>query len=346
MNGLLLGLNRPVGGKPAPSQENGHLEEMAANDCNIPNCLEATFAGIFSNLAFEQMENESPLKSVVQEDTQPDHDAESLPMPSGDLVISVAMTPPLTTVVPGTLTPNSSWAQAEGASPTDSLPMRSRMDAMATQAAGRQPFVTGQAPRPALAPVLVEAIEQGGTRAEKFEQHGMAMSGSLAHLPVSMAADRLPLRITAASPDVTAGETGQALRQALGQRLDMQVTQGHERAVIRLDPPKMGTLEIAIQHEAGALKVQFSASNGEVVRQLQSISEGLRQDLSQRQTMEVQVQVADSSSSRFAHADTGGGRHGQQQSRPQEPGRALFDVQAGDDATDYLFDLDQEPWWS
>ncbi|HAT33682.1 MAG TPA: flagellar hook-length control protein FliK, partial [Janthinobacterium sp.] len=54
-------------------------------------------------------------------------------------------------------------------------------------------------------------------------------------------------------------------------RIQLQVTRNSEQAVIRLDPPMLGRIDISIRHADGALQVTLSASNGEVLRQLQGI---------------------------------------------------------------------------
>ncbi|XAH22444.1 flagellar hook-length control protein FliK [Xylophilus sp. GW821-FHT01B05] len=117
-----------------------------------------------------------------------------------------------------------------------------------------------------------------------------------------------------------------ALMQALGERIKVQIAQGSERAVIRLDPPMMGRLEIVIRHEAGVLQVQLHASHSEVVRQLQQMSDGLRQELGQRQFSDVSVLVSHGSERESA----GRQRNGQDQDAPDPaPGRALAEAEAG-----------------
>lgn len=83
----------------------------------------------------------------------------------------------------------------------------------------------------------------------------------------------------------------QPLLQALGDRLQLQIAARSEQAVIKLDPPMLGQVEIAIRQQAGELQVRMSASHGEVARQLHQVSDGLRQDLVQRHSGEVTVQV-------------------------------------------------------
>ncbi len=111
-----------------------------------------------------------------------------------------------------------------------------------------------------------------------------------------------------------------ALEVALGDRLQLQITQRSEHAVIRLDPPSMGTIEIVIQREAGGiLQVHLRASNAEVARQLHGIGDSIRQDLVNRQNSDVSVHVSDGSREQTAN------QQGQRQSQAQReaPGRAL-----------------------
>jgi len=79
--------------------------------------------------------------------------------------------------------------------------------------------------------------------------------------------------------------------------------------------------------------VHISATNGEVLRQLQSVSEGLRNDLAQRQFTDVAVNVAQaprgaSAAPMFAGGE---GRGRQQDGRQQEqtPGEALAEANTG-----------------
>jgi flagellar hook-length control protein FliK len=109
------------------------------------------------------------------------------------------------------------------------------------------------------------------------------------------------------------------------------VDQRSEQATIRLSPERLGHIDIQIRHEAGGLQVQLAASHGEVVRQLQQVSEGLRQDLGLRHGGEISVQVAE----RREGASLGEGGSRQQPGRSseeQQPGRALAETDAGDSA--------------
>jgi flagellar hook-length control protein FliK len=148
--------------------------------------------------------------------------------------------------------------------------------------------------------------------------------------PAPGAAQRTADTVTLAGPPPAWRQT---LQEALGERLQLQVGKNAEQAVIRLDPPMLGRVEIAIRHSAGSLEVHISATNGEVLRQLQSVSEGLRNDLAQRQFTDVAVNVAQAPrGANGAPMFAGGeGRGRQQDGRQQEqnPGEALAEANSG-----------------
>lgn len=119
----------------------------------------------------------------------------------------------------------------------------------------------------------------------------------------------------------------QPLRAALGDRLQLQLARNDERAVIRLEPANMGSVEISVRHSGGSLQVNIAASHSEVVRQLNTIGDAVRQDLSQRQFGEVAVTV--SSSNARSLADGGQQQRQQQSEQQRQPGRALDGEEAG-----------------
>jgi flagellar hook-length control protein FliK len=143
----------------------------------------------------------------------------------------------------------------------------------------------------------------------------------------------------AGAPVVLQGEPKawqQPLMQALGDRLQLQIAGRSEQAVIKLSPPMLGQVEIAVQQQGGALQVRLSATHSEVVNQLQQVSDGLRQDLVQRHATEVSVQVT-SAPKDADMGRMGQGREGQQQGQPdaqtpqqderqRRPGRALTEA--------------------
>ena len=84
---------------------------------------------------------------------------------------------------------------------------------------------------------------------------------------------------------------GAQLQQALGERLSVQVNNHIQHATIRLDPPEMGRIEIAIQVEAGKIQVQITAGQNDVYRALQQVSNELRQALTEQHYVEADVQI-------------------------------------------------------
>jgi flagellar hook-length control protein FliK len=90
--------------------------------------------------------------------------------------------------------------------------------------------------------------------------------------------------------------------------------------VIRLEPPNLGRIDISIRHAAGSLEVNISATHGEVLRQLNSVSENLRNDLAQRQTGEVSVNVTQATRAQAGlHSGTHNGADAQGRGRQQNP---------------------------
>ena len=148
---------------------------------------------------------------------------------------------------------------------------------------------------------------------------------------LAVAGTAVPATSASEGPGPLRAHSPQALREALGERLSWQVDQRSEQAMIRLSPERLGHIDIQIRHEAGGLQVQLAASHGEVLRQLQQVSDGLRQDLGQRHGGEISVQVAE----RRDNAGLGDGGSRQQQGRPREeqpPGRALAEADGGESA--------------
>ncbi|WP_395399058.1 flagellar hook-length control protein FliK [Pseudoduganella sp. UC29_106] len=225
---------------------------------------------------------------------------------------------------------------------------RNAADALASQAAATA--VPGQAAGPAGAGPA-PAVSTGQLAAQIDSQSAAALKGdSLASTSGKLAkagADSTPGAPATDAPafrNLMAAGAGaqnsdtiklagspeqwqQPLRSALGERLQLQLQRNNEHAVIRLEPPNMGSIEISIRHSAGALQVNLSASNSDVLRQLNNIGDSMRQDLSQRQFTEVAVTV--SASAGRSLADNGGGGRQEREQQERGPGRALNE---GDDS--------------
>jgi flagellar hook-length control protein FliK len=180
------------------------------------------------------------------------------------------------------------------------------------------------------------ANSKGNGAADAGTQDGNADHGAAPATPVAGAgvASASPATQPAADTVKLAGPPTawrQSLQEALGERLNVQVGKNMEQAVIRLEPPQLGRIDIAIRHSAGTLEVNITASNGEVLRQLQAVSDNLRSDLSQRQYTDVAVSVTPTpkNSSAMPFGDPQQQGRGRQQGREQddmEPGRALAEA--------------------
>ncbi|WP_312516721.1 flagellar hook-length control protein FliK [Massilia sp.] len=114
----------------------------------------------------------------------------------------------------------------------------------------------------------------------------------------------------------------QTLHEALGERLQLQAGRGIEQATIRLEPPMLGRIDIAIRHSAGNLEVHIAATNGEVLRQLNTVSDALRSDLAGRQYSNVSVSVSETPRAQAtAQAGSQPGQNGQPNTDAQGRGR-------------------------
>lgn len=145
------------------------------------------------------------------------------------------------------------------------------------------------------APVSVPAVEMAAVaiNPDQADQPDLPVQRifELAIQPETKAQTVAPLKLEASQPSTWPRH----LESALKERLDVQLGNGVDHAVIKLSPPMLGALEISIKHEAGALSVQLHASNSEVTRQLQSITEHLRNDLSLKEYTSVAVEVRNTS---------------------------------------------------
>lgn len=189
----------------------------------------------------------------------------------------------------------------------------------------------GTSPLPATAPASPgtgTTTADAGSRAPRFElpqvQTWQGGQGAPAAPTAPAAGGALVLdggsvRLPAGEPDLWQ----RPLAQALGDRLQVQASQGIEQARIRLEPPALGRIEIVLRQESGQLQVQLSASHHEVVRQLQAMGDGLRQELTHKQGTPVTVQV-------FEDRALADGRSSQRERQPppqpqeDRPGQGLL----------------------
>lgn len=188
----------------------------------------------------------------------------------------------------------------------------------------------GPADRPAATPTTQSSASSSlpatNTAAPVVEQRPAVSSITLATQPAWAAvmadttqASANTSNTTLTLPAVTPTQWREPLLNALGERVQWQLQRGQEQAVIRLEPPNLGRVEIHIRHEAGGLQVHLNATHRDVVQQLQGVSDQLRSELSLRHAGDVAVAVADQGRDADAR-QRGRGQGGEQ---AQDPGRAL-----------------------
>ena len=111
--------------------------------------------------------------------------------------------------------------------------------------------------------------------------------------PVNALSDHNIVSTQVSAPvTVSSEELGEKLTALLKDRIQFQLGQQQQVSTIRLDPPSLGKLEIAVQLDAGKLMVHIGANQSDVCRSLQQFSENLRQHLTAQNFMEVNVQVS------------------------------------------------------
>lgn len=98
--------------------------------------------------------------------------------------------------------------------------------------------------------------------------------------------------IVAKPATLSMDELGEKLTTLLKDQIHFQLNKQQQISTIRLDPPSLGKLEIAVQLDNGKLMVHIGANQSEVCRALQQVSDDLRQHLTAQNFMEVNVQVS------------------------------------------------------
>ena len=214
-------------------------------------------------------------------------------------------------------------AQAQQATQPDATAANARLAVQGNATGGSNAGTDVQDASPDHAPV------QAGTNAAAISLPGVAGAQ-----PAQPAADTVKL----AGPPTA---WRQSLQETLGDRLNVHVGNNVQQATISIEPPQLGRIDIAIRHSAGTLEVNISATNGDVLRQLQTVSDNLRNDLAQRQYTEVAVTVTPTPKNHAApFGDPQQQGRGRQQGRDQdnEPGRGL--AEAGNPAS--VFNLGRD----
>ena len=208
--------------------------------------------------------------------------------------------------------------------PAAGMPAAPTAQPQQASAAAAEPAFAAALSRAAAAPAAQAAVVADAPVAADAPAAPVSAAGATTTAPVAAASSEL--KLAAARP----ADWQQPLREALGDRLQLQLSRNIDLAVIRLDPPNLGRIEIAIRHMAGTLEVNISATHREVVRQLNTISDTMRTDLAQRQFTEVAVNVttATRNAAGSQQAFDQQGRQRQQDGAAEEsvPGRALAEA--------------------
>ena len=84
---------------------------------------------------------------------------------------------------------------------------------------------------------------------------------------------------------------GQRLLALLSDKVDVQLGLGVNRAMIRLDPPSLGSIELAIQLDGEKLTVQLNSSNLQLKEAMQQGLEQLRASLQLRMGIDAQIEL-------------------------------------------------------
>lgn len=236
-------------------------------------------------------------------------DAPVMPLPASPPEVALAVLPPPSLVEPigddvSPIVPGTRASDALGDRPTQRAvpPLLASMTALVMKRLPVNPMLPVRpSPSPAMnAHRMTTDAQASRTNAPSLAvvPRGVTESSRMAAVQTMDSMPAVPLTspieqiaVSAKTVPATVVSPGQKLIGALGERISVQVGQGIQNAVIRLDPHLAGSVRIELRHEAGALQIRMTASHAEVANQLQTISQGLRQELNHQQFTEVSVTV-------------------------------------------------------
>jgi flagellar hook-length control protein FliK len=336
-------------GVAAPGADAGEAQAPVEDDV-VPDILLGAMAPMLAPAAL-------PAMMLAMQVAKPAVAGDAATAPSDDAAGGpVAGAPGAVTQVTGAraapaqapLLPAAAAAIPPSAARTAGIVAAARPDQGAAQPVAAQPnAVPAVAPAfapavaPAAAPVSGEATVAAAAAADIGADTG-ADAVPVAPGPGALASTP-PASVRSADSLVLAGPPTawrQNLHEALGERLQLQLGRNIDQATIRLEPPMLGRIDIAIRHSGGNLEIHIAASNSDVLRQLNAVSDSLRSDLAGRQYSSVSVNVTDvprMQASTQAGGQTPGqgqgqgdaqGRSRQEQEQARTPGRALHDEAA------------------
>lgn len=156
------------------------------------------------------------------------------------------------------------------------------------QISARVKATQNASPRP-----VVERKAAGVTVNPALSTQSLLTTAAQGNQPVNALSDHSVVSTQVSTPaTLSTEELGEKLTALLKDRIQFQLGQQQQVSTIRLDPPSLGKLEIAVQLDAGKLMIHIGANQSDVCRSLQQFSENLRQHLTAQNFMEVNVQVS------------------------------------------------------
>lgn len=157
--------------------------------------------------------------------------------------------------------------------------------------ASTQPRVSTQPARPKPELTRVTARPQVERKTEKVPDSEPVIARAVLQVKTpELVSDHQ--EIVAKPVTLSMDELGEKLTTLLKDQIHFQLNKQQQISTIRLDPPSLGKLEIAVQLDNGKLMVHIGANQSEVCRALQQFSDDLRQHLTAQNFMEVNVQVS------------------------------------------------------
>lgn len=159
------------------------------------------------------------------------------------------------------------------------------------------PSILQKAPRKLVTPADALLASQSVQQVLKADREPLTSDSTLQHpapalvnalLKGDAATRSSPPVVLPAAPE----EQAETLKNALAERLEIQIDRRVQKATIRLDPPNLGKMDISIHFESGKLQVQIQAVQPEISRLLHQISNEMRASLSEQHNVQVNVQVS------------------------------------------------------
>lgn len=295
MNGALAAqLADPAGGVQMPAKQ---LQRIAGNGA-ASDAVQSPFATVEGLLA--QLEQMGDAVEPIYADAM--FEAGEQAMTEGtDVVQEVLWSPEVPAMELGW--PQAMHARANqimgGGAAADVPNKRSADSELGLLHVQAQPVKTSRSDAAIPVPVTLQVMDGGDSLVQSMFRvpEGITQQSASVHMSGVGANELGPVSNQA----VPVQQGPQALVQALAQRLQLQQVQGNQVAVVRLDPPQMGVIELRISHDATGVQVHMQASNSEVGRQLVTVTDSLRQELLAR-SADAQITVSTS------RAFSGGGQ--------------------------------------